>query len=564
MPTRTRSLAATLFVCLSLATASCQNPTDQVGDLGSQLPDGGLSRGSLCAKPRSEPFGPAGGRIVIGVDESPALAGLSLQIPGGALNGQITMMVTCGDELAGPSETPLGASVRLLPESQTFITPATLTLPLNGASQPDGTELVVAVRAAGQLTYFTGGDLHSGPGADAISINISHFGDYQLLARRTQSFPPTRNIDVLFVMDNSPSMSPKQKELAKQIPLFIQNLDELGLDYHIGVISTDIGIDVDATHQWGGNIGACDTFTGDDGVLQAAACSSRFATTPAARMACAELCPDDKFVPTDGKPFISKISGVSNVPMQLVLDPRTGKMVDRGPISAFQCMALLGDGGCGVESPLEAVRRALDGHRADNAGFLRPDSLLAVILLTDEDDCSVQLARRAENNPLTMDCPTADANAPAACFNIDYRCLARSVICDQPLNTTGVKTHCVERPANYLEPTSTYVNFLRTLRPASRLVIGGIWTLPAVNQGGKLVVARRGGGMTTEFLNRAPAADASCTYAGDESIFGQAQLRLSTFASGFTDAQQYSICDLDNFARSVSQLARSIADKVKQ
>lgn len=564
MLNRPRLLAATFLVCTSLAAASCQSPGLGLGgDLGGPLSDDGLSRGSICAKPRTENFGPAGGRIVIGADESPALAGLSIQIPGGALNGQIALMVTCGEELAGPGERPLSASVRLLPEAQTFITPVTLTLPMSETTPPDSAEVVVAVRSAGQLTYLTGSDLHPGPTAGSLNVEVSHLGDYEVVARTTQTFPPTQNIDVLFVMDNSPSMAPKQRALARQIPLFIQKLDMLGLDYHIGVVSTDIGTNVDATHPWGGNVGTCDTFLGDDGVMQAAACTSRGGLTAEARNACAELCPDDRFVPNNGQPFISKVSGVTNVPVNMVLDPMTGKMVDRGPINAFQCMALLGDSGCGVESPLEAVRRALDGHRADNKGFLRSGSLLAVIFLTDEDDCSVQFGRRTENNPVTMDCPSPDQNAPAGCFNLDYRCLARSVTCDQPMNTAGVKTNCKERPANYLEATSTYTKFLHTLRPDSRLVIGGIWTLPAIDKGGKLVVAR-GGGTASPFLNRAGAADASCAYASDMGIYGQAQLRLSTFAAGFADAQQYSICDIDNFARSVDLIAKTISDKVKK
>ena len=560
MLNRLRPLAASFLVCTSLATASCQSPGLDLGEDGPST-DGGLSRGSICKKPRSEDFGAAGGRLVIGADESPALAGLSIQIPGGALNGQITLMVTCGDELAGPDERPLSASVRLLPDAQTFITPVTLTLPMSETTPPDGAEVVVAVRSAGQLTYLMGSDLHPGPVAGSLNVEISHLGDYEVLARTTQTFPPTRNIDVLLVMDNSPSMSPKQKAMAKQIPLFIRKLDMLGLDYHIGVVSTDIGTNVDATHRWGGNIGTCDTFLGDDGVMQASACTARSGTTSEARNTCAELCPDDSFVPNDGKPFISKVGGVTNVPVDLVFDPMSGKMVDRGPINAFQCMALLGDSGCGIESPLEAVPRALDGHRADNSGFLRPGSLLAVIFLTDEDDCSVQLAQRSENNPTTMDC-APDANAPGGCFNIDYRCLARSVVCDQPMNTAGVKTNCRERPANYLEPTSTYTKFLHTLRPDSRLVIGGIWTLPAIDKGGKLAVAR-GGGTTSPFLNRAGGADASCVYASDMGIYGQAQRRLSGFAAGFADAQQYSICDLDNFASSIDQLAKTISDKTK-
>jgi hypothetical protein len=82
------------------------------------------------------------------------------------------------------------------------------------------------------------------------------------------------------------------------------------------------------------------------------------------------------------------------------------------------CIADVGTGGCGFEQQLEASLKALtpseprawtragyvpprfldergtidgdlgQGERA-NAGFLRPDSVLAILILTDEEDCSV-------------------------------------------------------------------------------------------------------------------------------------------------------------------------------
>src|SRR5438445_254370 len=60
---------------------------------------------------------------------------------------------------------------------------------------------------------------------------------------------------------------------------------------------------------------------------------------------------------------------------------------------AFTCIAALGDQGCGFEGQLKSVRWALDANAAtfppENDGFLRPEAFLAVILITNEDDCSV-------------------------------------------------------------------------------------------------------------------------------------------------------------------------------
>ena len=53
----------------------------------------------------------------------------------------------------------------------------------------------------------------------------------------------------------------------------------------------------------------------------------------------------------------------------------------------FGCLARLGTEGCGLEEQLASVRAALTRGRSE--GFLRDDAYLAVILISDEDDCSV-------------------------------------------------------------------------------------------------------------------------------------------------------------------------------
>ena len=313
-----------------------------------------------------------------------------------------------------------------------------------------------------------------------------------------------KDVDILFLVDNSPSMTPKQKALANNIPKFIQKIDATGANYHVGIATSDIGSNVQPGVPWGGNIGKCDSYEGDDGVLQAVPCTTRNTVTPDARNGCAQLCPDDKFVPTDGRRFISKVDGVTNVPVSMERDPVTGKMVDTGPIKSFKCMALVGDDGCGIEGPLEGAKRAVDGHRSENSGFLRANSVLAVIFITDEDDCSVQMAKRDQNNPSYRDCDPTQPDSPE-CYNVDFRCLARSIQCNETLLTTGVKNACKERPNNYLEPVEKYYRFFSNLRPANKLLISGIWTLPSIDLGGKVEIARAGG-TTTPNLNRAGGA----------------------------------------------------------
>src|SRR5205814_8740419 len=57
---------------------------------------------------------------------------------------------------------------------------------------------------------------------------------------------------------------------------------------------------------------------------------------------------------------------------------------------AFGCVGgALGAAGGGFRQPLAAARRALGPDQPiENEGFLRPGSLLALLVISDEDDCS--------------------------------------------------------------------------------------------------------------------------------------------------------------------------------
>jgi hypothetical protein len=164
-----------------------------------------------------------------------------------------------------------------------------------------------------------------------------------------------RKIDILFMVDNSSSMKPSQANLLANFPVFMDVLTGLpgGLpSVHIAVVSSDLGAGAGLSGSCAGN--------GDAGLFQATARGSCDTTL------------------MNGAHFISNVDGVANytAPIEQV----------------FSCMAALGDGGCGFEQPLLSAAAALGlvppGIPADNAGFLRDDAYLAIILITNEDDCS--------------------------------------------------------------------------------------------------------------------------------------------------------------------------------
>jgi len=178
-------------------------------------------------------------------------------------------------------------------------------------------------------------------------------------------------LDLLFMIDNSQSMAPLQDKLMANFPIFMNVLKALpnGLpDIHVAVVSQDTGpgiYDLPSIH--------C-RYQGDQGLFQYQPRGS--CTTP-------PLAP--------GQTFLQAAENQTQ-------KNYTGDITD-----AFTCIAALGEGGCGFEGQLKAVRWALDQSQDDadppppgtpvaNAGFLRDEAYLGVILITNEDDCSVPSA----------------------------------------------------------------------------------------------------------------------------------------------------------------------------
>lgn len=388
-------------------------------------------------------------------------------------------------------------------------------------------------------------------------------------------------VDILFVVDNSSSMSPKQAVLAKAIPQFIQEIDATGVNYHIGFTTTDIGTLPTSGSFPGPGDNRCNTPSGDDGKLQNIPCTTRalnpdYYTSPEFREVCngnamatppiPALCPDPSYVPMDH--YLAKIDGVHNI---------AGHAGDPDAVKkAFQCIALVGDGGCGVESPLEAARRALDGHLSENDGFLRPRSTLAVIYLTDEDDCSIRLDQRYQADPNPLDCPVSE-DPDYRCYGSDFRCMAKDLECAEPLDVIGAKTQCHERANSWLEPLIKYTRFFSKLRVNSRLILAGIWSPSTLDfdlgrttpfgSGQLQVVNLEVGSGKTSTLNRGQKTQAAC-YNPDSTLttdpkgyFGQAQLRLKGFLSSFDPriALEQSICDVGGYATLFNQIAGKLA-----
>ncbi|MBL9018125.1 MAG: hypothetical protein JNL83_28320 [Myxococcales bacterium] len=318
---------------------------------------------------------------------------------------------------------------------------------------------------------------------------------------------PNRDLDLLFVVDDSPSMQDKQANLAANFPNFVNVLTALpgGLpNLHLGVVSTDMGTKGTDVAQPGPPIGSLGnggcSMTGKGGRLtvNGAAVSDAYVS-------------DIKL--TDG-------SRQRNY---------TGTLA-----TVFSQMARLGGNGCGFEQPLHAMKVALDGNAA-NVGFLRPNALLAVVFVTDEDDCSIA-------DP-AMFGPASPTLGPLQSF----RCTRFGVTCQQggqtsdAMNQIGPKTGCSGSVGStFMSDVAPYAQFLKTLKGDTRLVA----TAAIVGNTTPVAVELRtppGGGTAM------PALAHSCTYQGSQGQeVADPAVRIQQFLTQFPNRHVSStICQQD-------------------
>ncbi len=193
----------------------------------------------------------------------------------------------------------------------------------------------------------------------ACDTPLTPLGDTLEIHPTVQSEPiQTNAVDLLWVIDSSTSMKDEQVELAAKFDALISELAVLGADFHIGVITTDI------------------TAAGQAGVLQVGPGDSPsegcLAPPDDLVASCADLNLDEPFLSYDN--YANADGTIDEVRLQ----------------DDFRCIASVGTCGAYYERGIEAISRALsdDMLAGPNAGFLRDDAFLAVLFLTDEDDCS--------------------------------------------------------------------------------------------------------------------------------------------------------------------------------
>ncbi len=250
----------------------------------------------------------------------------------------------------------------------------------------------------------------------------------------------TPKLDLLFMVDNSSSMTPLQAKLAAGFTDFmtvLQNLPGGTPDLHIGVVSSSLG----AGPEMG--IAGCPV-GGDRGMLQTAPVGG-----------CTQTGLTDNYIAVKTNPMTGQLD--SNFGAQSLPD-------------VFSCIALLGEGGCGFEHQLASVRMALDPALApmSNVGFLRADAFLAVVLVTNEDDCSAPADTTLFSQSSQL---VKDKFGPLQsyrCNEFGHLCLGTDGKLEapprQPQNGQETLADCVSNEKGPLDPVADFVTFLKGLK----------------------------------------------------------------------------------------------------
>jgi hypothetical protein len=282
----------------------------------------------------------------------------------------------------------------------------------------------------------------------------------------------SNKLDLLIVVDNSSSMADKQEVLARTLPDLVTRLPGVQ-DLHVGVITSSLG-----SHGAPGPSGM------------------------------PHLCESAQEPVPDGNDHAHLLGSLPRgaglgIPNGFIeWTPSVGVATLSTQVEALVRVA--GQAGCGFESQFEAMYRfladpdppqniVLQGSPprataqgidqtilAQRRAFLRPDSVIAIVMLTDENDCSIrdsdqyyyaavidgllpQAATVCGSNPNDPCCYSCGLPPPAGCVP-DPKCAPPPPSHTQ--QTDAANLRCFEQKRrfgiDFLYPVRRYVNALRS------------------------------------------------------------------------------------------------------
>ena len=327
------------------------------------------------------------------------------------------------------------------------------------------------VTPPGGDTDSTGSEGGPGNPSDPTSDTGDAGGGVQLTVNR--------DVDILFVIDNSGSMGRTQGRLASSSTALLSRLEDpaLAANYRIGFTTTDNG------NPW------CGSTSPEAGKLQLSSCRSRtgefvFNGNPpadATAIACTDVCATDslEIVPTTTefdsqprpRPWLESSGGKTN----LANDVTTTE--------ALQCAGPQGIAGCGFESHLESMYKAFlrtQNSDEDAYGFLRTSAVLSIIIVSDEVDCSYNNAHQSiflpesegGNPSVFWSDPDASAPSSAVCWNAGVVCEGSGTpydSCRSSNKDTNGNLDVADGDA-VLHPVARYADFVQELESTKQQI----------------------------------------------------------------------------------------------
>lgn len=310
---------------------------------------------------------------------------------------------------------------------------------------------------------------------------------------------PVDSVDLLFMIDNSGSMREEQEKLRRELPRMVTALVTGDTDgdgvrdgpvvssLRVGIVTSDMGVGgvgaADPVHRaiatcgWDGSTyDSARANYGDDGILRRAARDPSVPGPPTTY---------DCDLDTNGQ---GDSVTAAMLPDYLTFAAGGNQAAQDEFVRRVACLANVGIGGCVFEQQLESVLKGVTppsesnalvggafhfgngetarsfGHGAGsdpgdasaaNASWFRDDSLLAIVLVTDEDDCSA-------SDPRVFDYGSTDVGI------------------DDAYDVYQAQTRCVRYQDQLVHPVDRYVRGLIARRAGheGRLVFAAITGVP--------------------------------------------------------------------------------------
>jgi len=588
---------------LLLSALHCNGDVSGVSTVETSVESDGI--GDVCGRALVSAQVLPDQRTVLRIPEGHPLFGAWVEIPAGSVLDVTSVELAAGTHLTLESgQEALSPSLCVLPHTGSFRKPISVVLPYSGervraqgfapeqlamatqklydltpaspgkALQPRGVRVPLGVGTTAQIVP---GLMAVDTQKNLLGVEVRQAGIYQVISRGMRSPASEPRLDILHVLDNSGSMTPKQSMVARLLPAFFDKVSRRDstlfsncIDWHLGALTTDVRNDPASP--------------GDDGQLRQQFCDANKLTGDA-KVACMALgC--NTLMPLT-KPFIER---------DTTLPYETQKQ-------QYQCLMLVGDQGFGQERPLQALSRFIDREKLRRTPpiapttypFFRDKGLSVVMFLTDENDCSVDPAKAAMfDRPYD---PTCTTHSPE-CYPTNFRCYAMSLKCRgrSDFHGTGRYNDCVEDASGPMKSTQAFADELfgfvtgpKAMGNLGRsMEVGSVMLRAIVPVAGKATDAyeiKDGMGFTDQIAvsfdqpipASLPTSDPATAFCqrndGMNSIIGNVQNRVSNFVFRYYNKSHFSgggaeplveirsICDAES---TIAQSLDGLADELQK